>query len=85
MNFLQKTQLDGLLLPLLALVVCGLVWQGLAGKSVTTTKVDDWGDTVKVTQRHGISKDLPTPLETWQASKPYLIEPLAKRGELERR
>jgi len=83
MNFLQKTQLDGLLLPLLALVVCGLVWQGLAGKSVTTTKVDDWGDTVKVTQRSGISKDLPTPLETWQASRPYLLEPFAKRGELD--
>lgn len=83
MNLLQKTKLDGLLLPLLALLACGLVWQFLAGKSVTTTKVDDWGDTIKVTQRHGISKDLPTPLETWQASKPYLLEPLAKRGELD--
>lgn len=83
MNLLHKTKLDGLLLPLLALLACGLVWQFLAGKSVTTTKVDDWGDTIKVTQRHGISKDLPTPLETWQASKPYLLEPLAKRGELD--
>jgi nitrate/nitrite transport system permease protein len=83
MNLLQKTKLDGLLLPLLALLACGLVWQFLAGKSVTTTKVDDWGDTIKVTQRHGLSKDLPTPLETWQASKPYLLEPLAKRGELD--
>jgi nitrate/nitrite transport system permease protein len=83
MSFLNKHQLDRLLLPLLALVLCGIVWQELAGKSVTTTKVDDWGDTVKVTQRHGISKDLPTPLETWQASKPYLLEPFAKRGELD--
>ncbi len=83
MKLLQTTKLDALLLPLLALLACGLVWQFLAGKSVTTTKVDDWGDTIKVTQRHGISKDLPTPLETWQASKPYLLEPLAKRGELD--
>lgn len=83
MNFLQKHKLDGLLLPLLALLVCALVWHGIAGKSVTTIKKDDWGDEVKVTQRHGISKDLPTPLETWQASKPYLLEPFAKRGELD--
>jgi nitrate/nitrite transport system permease protein len=83
MNFLKKTKLDGLLLPLLALLVCLLVWQALAGKAVTTEKKDDWGDTVKVTQRHGISKDLPTPLETWQASKSYILEPFAKRGELD--
>ena len=83
MNFLQKYKLDALLLPLIAILVCCLVWQGIAGKSVTTTKVDDWGDTVKETKRTGISKDLPTPVETWQASKPYIVEPFAKRGELD--
>ena len=26
---------------------------------------------------------LPSPLKTWQASKPYILEPFAKRGEMD--
>ena len=29
------------------------------------------------------AKDLPSPWKTWEVSKPYLAEPLAKRGELD--
>ncbi len=29
------------------------------------------------------SKDLPSPAETWQASRPYVVEPFAKRGEMD--
>jgi len=29
------------------------------------------------------AKDLPTPLKTWQTSKPYIVEPFAKRGEMD--
>lgn len=29
------------------------------------------------------AKDLPTPLKTWESSKPYLMEPFAKRGEMD--
>jgi nitrate/nitrite transport system permease protein len=29
------------------------------------------------------SKNLPSPAKTWEASKPYVIDPLAKRGELD--
>src|SRR5579871_6585578 len=29
------------------------------------------------------AKDLPSPLKTWQSSKPYLVEPFAKRGEMD--
>ena len=29
------------------------------------------------------AKDLPTPLKTWEMSKPYIMEPFAKRGELD--
>src|SRR2546430_17172230 len=29
------------------------------------------------------SKDLPGPLRTWNASKPYLVKPFEKRGELD--
>jgi nitrate/nitrite transport system permease protein len=29
------------------------------------------------------SKELPSPAKTWEASKPYVLEPFAKRGELD--
>ncbi len=80
---MPRLKLDSLLLPLAAFVVCGLLWYAVAGKSVTTTKKDDWGDTVKVTKRVGLSADLPTPVEAWTASKLYITEPFAKRGELD--
>lgn len=83
MKFIQRYKLDSVLLPMLAILVCLLVWQVIAGKSVVTTKVDDWGDKVTETRRHGISKDLPTPVETWQASRLYVMQPFAKRGELD--
>jgi len=28
-----------------------------------------------------VSKELPNPVKTWEVSKPYIVEPLAKRGE----
>ncbi len=83
MNWLQRYKLDSLLLPLVAVVVCLLLWTVISGKSVTTTKKDDFGDTVTMTKRNGISADLPSPLETWHASKLYVMEPFAKRGELD--
>jgi nitrate/nitrite transport system permease protein len=44
---------------------------------------DDFGDPVTTVRRLGISADLPSPLETWRASSRYLVEPFAKRGELD--
>src|SRR5262245_52065479 len=29
------------------------------------------------------AKELPSPLKTWQISKPYILEPFAKRGEMD--
>jgi nitrate/nitrite transport system permease protein len=29
------------------------------------------------------SKNLPSPAKTWEASRPYIVEPIAKRGELD--
>src|SRR5206468_1753458 len=29
------------------------------------------------------AKELPSPLKTWQTSKPYIVEPFAKRGEMD--
>src|SRR3984893_5182225 len=29
------------------------------------------------------AKELPSPLKTWQTSKPYVLDPFAKRGEMD--
>lgn len=78
-----KFKFDVLLLPLLGIILCIGGWAIISGSATTTTIVDDWGDTITKTERHGIAKNLPSPKETWEASKPYLIKPLAKRGELD--
>lgn len=83
MKLYQKLKLETLLLPLIALLFCLGGWAMIAGTPTTKTFVDDWGDTVTQTERRGISKNLPSPVETWEASKPYIVEPLAKRGELD--
>ena len=80
---IQKYKLDSIFLPLVAILVTCVFWYAIAGKSVVTEKVDDFGDKIKVTKREGLSADLPTPVETWTASKPYIVEPFAKRGELD--
>ena len=81
--FIHKYKLDSIFLPLVAILITCVFWYAIAGKSVVTEKVDDFGDKVKITKREGLSADLPTPVETWTASKPYIVEPFAKRGELD--
>ncbi len=83
MNILHKLKIDALLLPIMALLVCLGGWAMISGKEKITTSVDDFGDKVTKTERHGVSKDLPSPTETWTKSKPYIVEPFAKRGELD--
>ena len=34
-------------------------------------------------RRVGLIPDLPNVVETWQSSKPYIVEPFAKRGEMD--
>jgi nitrate/nitrite transport system permease protein len=83
MDFIRRYKLDSLLLPLIGIGIFLIIWQLIAG-SVKTVKVqDDFGDTVTKTTRVGVSADLPSPAETWSASKPYLVQPFAKRGELD--
>lgn len=83
MKFLSSLKIEALLLPLVGVLLCIGGWSMIAGKSTTTTLVDDWGDKVTKVERTGISKNLPSPSETWTASKPYIVDPLAKRGELD--
>jgi nitrate/nitrite transport system permease protein len=83
MKSIKQLRLDEVFLPLLGVVACIILWYFVAGKPITKQVKDDWGDTVTVTKREGLSADLPTPLETWNASKLYVTEPFAKRGELD--
>ena len=62
--------LHNVLLPLVGITAALLLWA--AASSLTTNPAT------------GIS-DLPSPLKTWEGSKLYILEPFAKRGELDRR
>lgn len=80
-NILKK--LDWLILPGIGIVICVLLWALIAGKEVRKDYVDDFGDKITKVQRVGLSSDLPSPVETWDKSKVYITQPLAKRGELD--
>ena len=83
MKYLRNIRWDGIVLPLLGVAAILILWAAIAGKSTVTHSVDDFGDPVTTTKRAGISADLPSPAETWEASKPYVMNPLEKRGELD--
>ena len=83
MKYLRNLKWDGIVLPLIGVLAVLVVWMVIAGSSTVTHTVDDFGDPVTVTKRSGISPDLPSPAETWAASKPYVMKPLEKRGELD--
>ena len=83
MPYLKRFKLEVLVFPLLAVLACGLVWAAISGRETTTRGVDDFGDPVVTVKREGVSRDLPSPLETWKASRPFIVEPFAKRGEMD--
>jgi nitrate/nitrite transport system permease protein len=83
MKLFHQLKLDSLLLPIIALFVCLVGWYLIAGHEKTTQVDDGFGDMTTKVERHGISPNLPTPLATWNTSKPYIVEPFAKRGELD--
>ena len=72
-------RLDGILLPVIgALVIIGL-WAAVSGHEVTKKDADG----TEVVSRVGISKHLPSPAKTWQETSAYVLQPFAKRGELD--
>ncbi|HEY6676684.1 MAG TPA: hypothetical protein VIZ87_07835, partial [Terrimicrobium sp.] len=76
-------KIDWLILPAIGIALCILLWNLIAGKEVRKEALDDFGDKVVKVQRVGVSADLPSPAETWMKSRPYILEPFAKRGELD--
>jgi nitrate/nitrite transport system permease protein len=83
MKLFHQLKLDALLLPIIAILICVGGWAIIAGHSKTTQVDDGFGDMITKVERFGLSKNLPSPSETWTASKPYIVEPFAKRGELD--
>ncbi len=83
MHWFRKFKLDDWLLPFVGVLAFLFLWQVIAGRVESRKIKDEWGDTVTKTTRDGVSPDLPAPAETWKASKLYLAEPFAKRGELD--
>lgn len=83
MTKLRNIRWESLVLPMLGVLAIIGIWAMISGKSITTQGVDDFGDPVSITKREGVSPDLPSPAETWEASKPYVVKPMEKRGELD--
>ncbi len=80
---MKSFKFDYLILPFVGIALCIAIWAIIAGEPITKVSVDDFGDKVTKTVRVGLSEDLPSPTEAWAASKLYVTEPLAKRGELD--
>lgn len=83
MNDTILKKIDWLILPIIGIAVCIGLWAVIAGHETKTETVDDFGDKVTKVQRTGLSADLPSPAETWDKSKRYITQPLAKWGELD--
>ncbi len=79
MTFLKKIQWDALLMPLVGLVLTLLAWQLVSGRVTPQTQADGTVEEVK----SGLIQDLPGPLQTWEKTKKYIVEPFAKREELD--
>ena len=77
---MKSFKLDWLILPILGAVIVLVGWHVLAGKEVVTKDADG---NVASEERHGAIPALPNVVETWESSKPYIVEPFAKRGELD--
>lgn len=83
MHWFKRFKLDDWLLPFVGVFAFLILWQIIAGRVETKKVPDEFGDMVTKTTKVGVSPDLPTPTVTWDASKLYLAQPFAKRGELD--
>jgi nitrate/nitrite transport system permease protein len=77
---MKSFKLDYIILPLVGLFIVLGAWHAVAGKKVVVT---DSAGAVVEEKRVGLIPALPNVVETWQSSRPYLVEPFAKRGEMD--
>ena len=76
---LTRQQLLHWFMPVMGIFAVLLIWGAISG-GVREEKTPS-GFTKKV--KVGLIKDLPGPLETWDKTKKYIVEPFAKREELD--
>lgn len=67
------------LMPLVGIVISLLIWQAISGRVEQRKNADGEVEEVKT----GLVHDLPGPLVTWERTKKYVVEPFAKREELD--
>ncbi|HAM70595.1 MAG TPA: nitrate ABC transporter, permease protein [Verrucomicrobiales bacterium] len=77
---MRSFKLDWLILPLLGILLVLGGWQAVSGRKAA--RKDAEGKVVSE-ERVGLIPALPSVVETWQASRIYILEPFAKRGEMD--
>lgn len=76
---IRRIQWENLLMPLIGIVFSLLAWQLISGRVVEKTLPDGSVEEIK----SGLILDLPGPVQTWERTRKYIVEPFAKREELD--
>ncbi len=75
----MKKSLQDIFFPFVGLALVLAFWQLIAGRSLERVRADGTSEEI----RAGWIKDLPTPIDTWVKTRKYVLEPFAKREELD--
>jgi len=71
--------LQKVLLPFVGIAIVLIIWAAIAGRTVETKMPSGFAKKSKA----GLVKDLPGPVTTFEKTKKYIVEPFAKREELD--
>jgi nitrate/nitrite transport system permease protein len=71
--------LHKVLLPFVGIAIVLIIWAAIAGRTVETKMPSGFAKKSKA----GLVKDLPGPVTTFEKTKKYIVEPFAKREELD--
>ena len=77
---MKSNKLDWLILPIIGILIVLGTWHAVAGKKVITR---DASGEITSEVRKGLIPALPNIVETWDSCKLYILEPFAKRGEMD--
>jgi nitrate/nitrite transport system permease protein len=76
---LSKDFLTTYILPMLGIFAVLLIWTALSGGIREEKTASGFNKKIKT----GLIQDLPSPYQTWVKTKKYIVEPFAKREELD--
>ena len=76
---MKKIHWDAVLMPLVGITLTLLAWQLISGRTVIRSLADGTEEEVRL----GWVQDLPGPVQTWEKTRKYVVEPFAKREELD--